>query len=194
METFHIRHSVLTKYEGTHGVRAENSRDGYEHNDTRTVVKQILRVTAESIQFFLFWVKVQFRGLPIFKIIWKLFQKAFHLPSFLWPPSTKGWCDFNALLRMEFFKVSTNKTSGTTAIYSTGKLRDRQLWTNQRQCRHTSQRVFVWERLCTSIVTSPFGHLTANRISSDCVQISLGPSIPNIPPGFYHTGGFDAMF
>ena len=51
METFHIRHSVLTKYEGTHGVSAENSRDGYEHNDTRTVVKQILRVTAEHPVF-----------------------------------------------------------------------------------------------------------------------------------------------
>ena len=35
--------------------------------------------------------------------------------------------------------------------------------------------------------------LTANRISADCVQISLGPSIPYIPLGVYHTGGFNAM-
>ena len=36
--------------------------------------------------------------------------------------------------------------------------------------------------------------LTASRISADCVQISLGPSIPYIPLGVYHTGGFNAMF
>ena len=36
-------------------------------------------------------------------------------------------------------------------------------------------------------------HLTANRISADCVQISLGPSIPYVPLGIYHTGGFNAM-
>ena len=35
--------------------------------------------------------------------------------------------------------------------------------------------------------------LTANRISADCVQISLGPSIPYIPLGVYHTGGFNAL-
>ena len=35
--------------------------------------------------------------------------------------------------------------------------------------------------------------LTANRISADSVQISLGPSIPYIPLGVYHTGGFNAM-
>ena len=35
--------------------------------------------------------------------------------------------------------------------------------------------------------------LTANRISTDCVQISFGPSIPYIPLGVYHTGGFNAM-
>ena len=35
--------------------------------------------------------------------------------------------------------------------------------------------------------------LTANRISADCVQISLGPSLPYIPLGVYHTGGFSAM-
>ena len=35
--------------------------------------------------------------------------------------------------------------------------------------------------------------LTANRISADCVQISLGPSIPYIPLGVYHTGRFNAM-
>ena len=35
--------------------------------------------------------------------------------------------------------------------------------------------------------------LTANRISADCVQISLGPSIPYIPLGVYHTGGFNAI-
>ena len=35
--------------------------------------------------------------------------------------------------------------------------------------------------------------LTANRTSADCVQISLGPSIPYIPLGVYHTGGFNAM-
>ena len=35
--------------------------------------------------------------------------------------------------------------------------------------------------------------LTANRPSADCVQISLGPSIPCIPLGVYHTGRFNAM-
>ena len=35
--------------------------------------------------------------------------------------------------------------------------------------------------------------LTANRTSADCMQISLGPSIPYIPRGVYHTGGFNAM-
>ena len=35
--------------------------------------------------------------------------------------------------------------------------------------------------------------LTANRTSADCVQISLGPSMPYIPLGVYHTGGFNAM-
>ena len=35
--------------------------------------------------------------------------------------------------------------------------------------------------------------LTTNRISADCVQISLGPSIPYIPLGVYHTEGFNAM-
>ena len=35
--------------------------------------------------------------------------------------------------------------------------------------------------------------LTANRISADCVQNSLGPSIPYIPLEVYHTGGFNAM-
>ena len=35
--------------------------------------------------------------------------------------------------------------------------------------------------------------LTANRISADCVQIALGPSIQYIPLRVYHTGGFNAM-
>ena len=35
--------------------------------------------------------------------------------------------------------------------------------------------------------------LTANHTSADCVQISLGPSIPYIPLGVYHTGRFNAM-
>ena len=35
--------------------------------------------------------------------------------------------------------------------------------------------------------------LTANRTSADCVQISLGPSLPYFPLGVYHTGGFNAM-
>ena len=35
--------------------------------------------------------------------------------------------------------------------------------------------------------------LTANRISADCVEISLGPSIPYISLGVYHTGRFNAM-
>ena len=35
--------------------------------------------------------------------------------------------------------------------------------------------------------------LTANRTSADCVQISLGPSIPYIPLGVYRTGRFNAM-
>ena len=34
---------------------------------------------------------------------------------------------------------------------------------------------------------------TANRTSADCVQISLGPSIPYIPLEVYHTGRFNAM-
>ena len=36
--------------------------------------------------------------------------------------------------------------------------------------------------------------LTANRTSADCGQISLGPSIPYIPLGVYHAGGFNAMW
>ena len=36
--------------------------------------------------------------------------------------------------------------------------------------------------------------LTANRISADCVQISLGPSIKYIPLRVYSTGGFNAMY
>ena len=36
--------------------------------------------------------------------------------------------------------------------------------------------------------------LTANRTSADCVQISLGPSIPYILLGVYHTGRSNAMF
>ena len=35
--------------------------------------------------------------------------------------------------------------------------------------------------------------LTPNRISSDGVQISLGPPIPYIPLRVHHTGGFNAM-
>ena len=35
--------------------------------------------------------------------------------------------------------------------------------------------------------------LTANCISADCVQISLGPSIPCNILGVYYTGGFNAM-
>ena len=35
--------------------------------------------------------------------------------------------------------------------------------------------------------------LTANHTSADCVQISLGPSIPYIPLGVCHTGRFNAM-
>ena len=35
--------------------------------------------------------------------------------------------------------------------------------------------------------------LTANCISADCVQISLGPSIPYITLGVYRTGRFNAM-
>ena len=34
--------------------------------------------------------------------------------------------------------------------------------------------------------------LRANRTSADCVQISLGPSIPYISLGVYHTGRFNA--
>ena len=36
--------------------------------------------------------------------------------------------------------------------------------------------------------------LRAYRTSADCVQIWLGPSIPYIPLGVYHTGGFNAMW
>ena len=35
--------------------------------------------------------------------------------------------------------------------------------------------------------------LTANGTPEDCVQIALGPSIPYIPLGVYHTGEFNAM-
>ena len=35
--------------------------------------------------------------------------------------------------------------------------------------------------------------LTANRISADCVENSLGPSVQYIPLGVYHTGSFNAM-
>ena len=34
---------------------------------------------------------------------------------------------------------------------------------------------------------------TANPISADCVQISLGPSMSYFPLGVDHTGGFNAM-
>ena len=33
--------------------------------------------------------------------------------------------------------------------------------------------------------------LTANPTSADCVQISLGPLIPDIPLGVYHTGSLN---
>ena len=36
--------------------------------------------------------------------------------------------------------------------------------------------------------------LTANPTSADCDQNSLGPSIEYILLGFYHTGGFNAMY
>ena len=36
--------------------------------------------------------------------------------------------------------------------------------------------------------------LTANRTSADCVQISLGPPIQNIPLRVYRAGGFNAMW
>ena len=36
--------------------------------------------------------------------------------------------------------------------------------------------------------------LTANCTSADCVQISLGPSIPYVPLGVHHTGEFNAMY
>ena len=36
--------------------------------------------------------------------------------------------------------------------------------------------------------------LTTKRTLADCVQISLGPSIPHIPLGVYHTGVFNAMY
>ena len=42
-------------------------------------------------------------------------------------------------------------------------------------------------------VNRGFAPLTANRTSADCVQISLGPSIPYIPLRVCHTGGFNAM-
>ena len=47
--------------------------------------------------------------------------------------------------------------------------------------------------ICNPKVNIGCAPLTANRISADCVQISLGPSIPYIPLGVYHTGGFNAM-
>ena len=36
--------------------------------------------------------------------------------------------------------------------------------------------------------------LTNNPTSADCIQISLGHSIPYIPQRVYQTGGFNAMF
>ena len=41
-------------------------------------------------------------------------------------------------------------------------------------------------------VNRGYAPLTANRISADCVQISLGPPIPYISLGVYHTMGFNA--
>ena len=35
--------------------------------------------------------------------------------------------------------------------------------------------------------------LTANRISADCVENSLGSSVEYIPLGGYHTGSFNVM-
>ena len=42
--------------------------------------------------------------------------------------------------------------------------------------------------ICNPKVNGGCPPLTANRTSADCVQISLGPSIPYIPLGVYNTG------
>ena len=52
----------------------------------------------------------------------------------------------------------------------------------------------IKQTLSNSKVTRGCAPLTDNRISADCVQISLVPSIPYIPLRVYHTGGFNAMY
>ena len=47
--------------------------------------------------------------------------------------------------------------------------------------------------VCNPKVNRGCAPLTANHVSADCVQISLGPSIPYIPLGVYHTGGFNTV-
>ena len=47
--------------------------------------------------------------------------------------------------------------------------------------------------ICNPKVNRGCPPLTANRISEDCVQISLGPPVQYIPLRVYHTGGFNAM-
>ena len=47
--------------------------------------------------------------------------------------------------------------------------------------------------ISNSKVNRGYVPLTANRTPADCVQISLGPSIPYILQGVYYTGELNAM-
>ena len=42
-------------------------------------------------------------------------------------------------------------------------------------------------------ISNPKVNRGCTQLTADCVQISLGPSIPYIPLGVYHTGRFNAM-
>ena len=59
----------------------------------------------------------------------------------------------------------------------------------------SSERKSTWDKanISNPKVNRGCAPLTANHISADNVQVSLGPSIPYIPLGVYHTGGFNAL-
>ena len=60
---------------------------------------------------------------------------------------------------------------------------------------HSKDRMSTKDKvnICNPKVNRGSTPLTANRISADCVQISLGPPIQYIPLRVYRTGGFNAM-
>ena len=61
---------------------------------------------------------------------------------------------------------------------------------------HGKDRMFSRDR---ASISNPklnicFPSLTDNSATTDCMEITLGPSIQHIPLGFYHTGGFNAIW